>query len=102
MLIIMKLSDLCTIKTNFPDADFWIGRRGTIHAVGSVTKTFNPEHIGVKVVRDGVVSPTYLFYVLPYICSTGKFKPLATGTLSLVNIKVQDVKNIQVAERTVL
>ena len=89
----VKLSEKAEIKTNFPEADFWIIRKGTENKVGSPTKDFSPEHIGIKVVSDDLL-PDYLYYAMQYIHSTGYYKPLSVGTLSLKNIKVSDVAGI--------
>lgn len=88
------LSEKAEIRTNFPEADFWIIRKGTENKVGSPTKEFNPEHIGVKVTSDDLL-PDYLYYAMQYIHSTGYYRNLAVGTLSLKNIKVSDVANIR-------
>ncbi|EBZ6776923.1 hypothetical protein GQG94_004728 [Salmonella enterica] len=90
----MKISDVATIKTNFPEADFWIVRRGSLKSVGEPSYTFNHESIGVKVTRCDVVLPKYLYYCFLHLHSSGVWKPVATGTLSLVNITTHDVKNI--------
>lgn len=47
----MRLQDVAVIATRFPDADFWVVRRGSLKSVGEPTYTFNPEHIGIKVFR---------------------------------------------------
>ena len=88
------LSEKAEIKTNFPDADFWIIRKGTENKVGSPTKEFNPEHIGIKVISDDLF-PDYLYYAMQYIHSTGYYLPLSVGSLNLKNIKVSDVANIR-------
>lgn len=88
------LSDKTEIKTNFPDADFWVVRRGSEDKVGSATKEFSPEHIGIKVISDDLL-PDYLYYSMQYIHSKGYYRPLAHGTLKLKNIKVSDVANIR-------
>lgn len=92
----MKLSDLATIKTNFKKADFWVVRRGTLQAVGSVTRSFYMEHIGIKVVRVDILLPDYLYYAMMDLHSRGYYRPLATGTLQLVHIRVRDIKNITI------
>lgn len=90
----ITLSEKAEIRTNFPEADFWIIRKGTEDKVGSTTKEFSPEHIGIKVTSDDLL-PDYLYYAMQYIHSTGYYKNLAVGTLSLKNIKVSDVANIR-------
>ncbi|MEN4758289.1 hypothetical protein ACOMYX_19530 (plasmid) [Pantoea agglomerans] len=90
----MRLQDVAKVSVNLPDADFWIVRRGTVKAVGEPTYTFNPEHIGIKVTRTEVVLPRYLYYCLMHIHAKGMWENLATGTLTLVNIRVSDIKHI--------
>lgn len=90
----MRLQDVAKVSVNAPDADFWIVRRGTVKAVGQPTYTFNPEHIGIKVVRTDLLLPRYLYYCLMHIHAKGMWEPIATGTLTLVNIRVSDIKHI--------
>jgi hypothetical protein len=91
-----RLKDLCTVKTNFPDADFWLQRSGSESTVGTPTKTFSPDNIGIKVTATDVLDPTYLYYMMMHIHNTGYWKPRATGALRLVHIKASDVANIPI------
>jgi hypothetical protein len=93
----MKLSELCEIKTGFPDADFWIVRRGSLEAVGTPTREYGPEKIGVKVIRTDILVPNYLFYMIQYLHSRDVFKQMAKGALRLVNITTDDIKKIPVS-----
>lgn len=93
----IKLSDLAEIKTKFENADFWITRRNTIDRVGMPTKTYNPENIGIKVIRTDILLPSYLYYVIQYLHSTGHFKSIAHGATNLVSISTNDVKNLNFA-----
>jgi len=47
----MRIGDVCEFKTNCPDCDFWIVRKGTEKAVGKPTKEYSPEYIGIKVTK---------------------------------------------------
>lgn len=95
----MKLSDVATIKTHFPDADFWIVRRGSLKTVGQPVDEYNPEHIGVKVTATDILLPRYLYYCFMHLHNQKVWEPLANGTLSLVNIKVSDVQKIELSPR---
>ncbi|KFX10724.1 hypothetical protein [Pectobacterium atrosepticum] len=95
----MKLSDVATIKTNYKDADFWLVRRGSLKTVGSPSYEFNPESIGIKVTRNDLVMSRYLYYCFLHLHQSGVWEPVATGTLSLVNITVSDVKSIVLKPR---
>ena len=64
------LSDLAEIKTNSPQADFWIIQKGSEDKVGQPVKEFKPQYIGIKVTRTDVVLPDYLYYALMNICKT--------------------------------
>lgn len=91
---VINLSELAKIKTNFPEADFWIIRQGSEDKVGSPTRKFSPEYIGIKV-TSGLLLPNYLYYAIEYLHSSGYFKSLHSGTLMKKHIKVSDVKNIR-------
>lgn len=93
----MKLSEVATIKTNYTDADFWIVRRGSLKTVGSVSRAYNPEHIGIKVIRLDILIPDYLYYCMMSLHHAGKWEALATGTLNLVNIRSADIRNIELS-----
>lgn len=92
----MTLGDLCEFKTNFPEADFWLVRKGSDKTVGMPVREFDSERIGVKVVQTDVLSPQYLYYVFMHLQQSGRFIPLAHGTLKLKNISIRDIKNISV------
>jgi len=94
----VRLGELCEIKTQFPDADFWIVRRGTAESVGKPTKEYNPEHFGIKVTKTEVLVPQYLYYLFEYLHGKGHFQQLATGTLRLVGIRRDDIANIKFGE----
>jgi len=81
------------VKTNFPDADLWIVRKGTPEKIGSVTETFSPAHIGVQVLATDLVLPDYLYYVLKNIHARGFYRERMTGTLRLQHITTDDVKD---------
>ena len=85
-----------SISIGNPNADFWLWRRHDEKVVGKPTRTFNPEHYGIKV-TDPQLDPDFLFSVLDYIHQTGYFRRYAHGTLKLVNIRIGDVKGIPMA-----
>lgn len=95
----MRLSDVATIRTNHPDAHFWLVRRGSAGQCGKPVREFNPEHIGIRVERIDLLLPDYLFYALEHLHQVGEWARLATGTLSLVNIRVSDVRRIELSPR---
>jgi choline kinase len=95
----MKLSDVTTIKTRFEDADFWLIRRGSISQVGKPVREYNPEHIGVKVIRTDLLLPNFLYYWFMHLHNIKTWEQLANGTLSLVNIRVSDVRNIRMSPK---
>ena len=95
----MKLKDLCEVKMNMSDADFWIIRRGDKNSIGKPTKEFSKEHIGVKVTSTDMLDSNYLFYVMCFMQSVGYYLDKGRGSLALVNISVDDVKQINLQSR---
>lgn len=88
-----RLKHIAEVKTNFPDADYYIVRKGSRDTVGKVTNEFSPEHIGVKITHKGVL-PKYHQYAMQYAHMNGYWKPKAKGVLELQHINVDDVKNM--------
>jgi len=95
----MRLSDVATIRTNDPEAHFWLVRRGSAERCGEPVRVFNPEHIGIRVTRTDILLPDYLYYVMMHIHQSGHWKRLARGTLNLVNIRVSDILTIELSPR---
>jgi len=97
----LKLGGFCEIKTNFEDADFWIIRKGSKESVGSVVKSFEPQHIGVAVrpAAKSVLDSNYLYYVLMNIHAQGAWERLSSGSLNLKHITTNDIKNIPLEQQ---
>lgn len=95
----LKLFNIATVKTNFPDADFWLIRKGSESKVGQPTKTYSPELIGIKVEQTEIVIPDYLYYVMAALHQAGYFRRRAKGTLNLKHITVLDVEQIKLGVR---
>jgi hypothetical protein len=94
----MTLGNICDLKTNFPEADFWIQRRGDKSSVGKPLKEYYEENIGIRVkdeYRDKV-DPTYLYYYFMFLHQKGVFGPISHGSLKLQNIRLSDIKSIPV------
>lgn len=89
-----RLHHIADVKINFPDADYYVIRKGTPDTVGKITKEFSPEHIGVKINRTDVMDPRYHQYAMQYAHMNGYWKPKAKGALRLQHISVDDVKNM--------
>lgn len=92
----MKIGDICEFKINFPDADFWLIRKGNDKTVGTPTRNFSTEHIGVKIIDTNQVVPEFLFYMFQFLQQKGDFVKLSRGTLNLKHISISDIKDIPV------
>ena len=92
----VKLKHLCEIKTDLPEADFWLVRSGSKDSVGQPVKVYSKEHNGIKVTEPEVILPEFLYYMMQYFHMRGYFASIALGTLKLVHIRVEDVKNMPV------
>ncbi len=89
-----KLSDFCTVRLNYPEADFWIVRRGTPEQVGTVTREFSEEHFGIKVRRTDVLLPDYLYYAMQNVQNQGYYRRHLNGALQLKHISIETIKTI--------
>ena len=90
-----RLKDVATVKTNYPEADYWLIRKGSQQKVGSVTKEFNPEHIGVKINRTDILDPQYHYYMMMNLHHQKFWANHSHGVLKLQNIKTSDVANLK-------
>jgi hypothetical protein len=95
----MNIGNVCILKTDFPNADFWLQRKGSEKTVGSPTKEFSQENIGVKISDDfrDKVDPNYLYYYFQFLHQQGVFAPIANGTLALKNVKISDIRTIPIS-----
>lgn len=94
----MNIGDVCTFKINFPDADFWLQRKGSEKTVGKPLKEFFEENIGVKIKDEykDMIDKNYLFYYFQFLFMQGVFSPISHGTLGLKNITINDIKSIPI------
>jgi hypothetical protein len=92
-----RLKGHTDIKTNFPDADFWIVRKGDATAIGKPTREFSPEHIGIRS-RNHNILPDYLYYAFEAAHSQGHFRQYATGATKLENLRVRDIENLSLGQ----
>ena len=90
----VRLKDLARVATNMEDADFWLIRKSSAKMVGKPLKEFEPQRIGVKILRTDVIDPGYLYYAILNLYNQGYFAARANGVTNLVNIKVSDVADI--------
>ena len=67
----MRLSDLCEVGFNMPEADFYIYARGTEKSLGMPTTdpSDSKYKIGIKVKEEAKdkLDPKYLFYVFMHL-----------------------------------
>lgn len=77
----MRFTDACEAKTNFKDADFWIVAKGP--QKGEPVKAFEPEHIGIRVIRRDVLVPNYLYYLMQHLKNEGIYLDVRTVTPAL-------------------
>lgn len=93
--ILTKIGDLCEVKTNFPEADFWLKINGNEDVVGEPTKKFTTENIGIKVLMTDFIVPDYLYYYFLHLFNQGYFSKIAIGTIKLKHIRVIDIKSMK-------
>lgn len=85
---------LAEARTNMPDADFWLQRKGSRSTIGKVHRQPRniKEDIGIKVLQPKMVLPAYLADWYENLFNQGHWQPLAIGMGDLVSIKVAQVR----------
>jgi predicted kinase len=89
----LKLSDVADIRTGLTQADFWIQRNGSEHAVGKPVTTPMKDYFGVILRPDAGISVEDLMAQLHYLWRRGYYRPYAHGTLMLQHVRLKDVAN---------
>ncbi len=96
----MRLSDLCEVGFNMPEADFYIYARGTEKSLGMPTTdpSDTKYKIGIKVKEEAKdkLYPKNLFYVFMHLHNSQFWQTsgLVYGSTNLRNLRIEDVKNI--------
>ena len=87
--------NLAKAKLNFPDADFWVQRRGARNNIGKVSKEFNRENIGIKVLRLDELDPGYLYYWMEHVQSQNWWERMGIpGVTGIWHLRVRDVQSL--------
>jgi hypothetical protein len=97
----LVIGDIAEIKTDFPEANFWLQRKGSENTIGKPLKEYYSENIGIKVKKEYIdkVLPEYLYYAFTFLYQKGVFQPLAVGSLSLKNLRISDVRAIPIMKK---
>ena len=84
------------VKTNYPEADFWLQKRGSEQNVGKPMRKFSDVqgkyNIGIKVPEG--MNKEYVYAQLAALFRKGYWKTHSYGTLNLQHIRTDDVKKI--------
>lgn len=78
----VSLGDMAEVGLDLRNADVWIPRKG--RAKGEPTRTFDADHVGIRVTRKDVLLPEYVRYALQYLAMQGFW---ATQPVSVANVK---------------
>ena len=84
------------VKTNWPEADFWLQKRGSEQNVGKPMRKFSKVqgqyNIGIKVPEG--MNKEYVYAQLAALFRKGYWQTHSYGTINLQHIRVDDVKKI--------
>tara|TARA_R100001443_G_scaffold53457_1_gene65094 strand:- start:19762 stop:20229 length:468 start_codon:yes stop_codon:yes gene_type:complete len=84
------------VKTNYPEADFWLQKRGSEQNVGKPMRKFSKiqgqYNIGIKVPEG--MNKEYVYAQLAALFRKGYWQSHSHGTLNLQHIRVDEVKKI--------
>jgi len=94
----MRLKDVVEIKTDFPEADFWLIRVNSVNIVGKPVNEFKNTRIGIRVIRTDILNSKYLYYAMMFLWQKGYWKERHYGMQNRVNIRIEDVKNISISK----
>lgn len=87
----MKLKSFLNFSVNNPEAHFWIVRVGDAETVGTPTREFSPEHIGVTISQPDIAIPEFMFYYMEYLKKVGALSPIINRSANFHTINIKDL-----------
>ena len=83
------------VKTNFPDADFWLIRVHDRETVGKPVKEFKPQYIGIKILATDKFDAGYMFYWFMNLHQNMRYwQQVSYSSDGRSSIRVSDVKDL--------
>lgn len=89
-----KLQDICEIKKNFKDADFWMVRSHSDTGIGKPVKEYKEDYIGLRI-RDSYIdkmNADFLYFCMMNLFNRGVWKYYASGSTELQHLPIAAVK----------
>ncbi len=82
------------VKTNFPEADFWLIRVHDKDTVGKPVKEFKPQYIGIKILATDKFHAGYMYYWFENLYNQGVWRQVSITSDKRSSIKTSDVKDL--------
>jgi len=92
VILIVENQSQWKIKTNFPEADFWLINKGNKSKLGEPVKEFETYLTGIKC--PDYIFPNYGYYLCLYLFQQGIWQQYALGTTNLNHLRIKDIKSI--------
>ncbi|MEG5063138.1 hypothetical protein QUB33_05890 [Microcoleus sp. B3-A4] len=80
------------VKTNYPDADFWLINKGSKEKLGEPVKEFQPYLTGIKC--PALILPAYGFYMCLYLHQKGIWQAHSHGVINLKHLRIKYIKQV--------
>jgi len=80
------------IRTNFPEADFWLINKGSAKSLGKPVKEFEPYLTGIQC--PALITPEYGYYLCVHLHSIGIWQSYSRGSINLQHLRVYDVREV--------
>lgn len=80
------------VKTNFPEADFWLINKGSKQKLGEPVKEFQPYLTGIKC--PALILPAYGFYMCLHLYQQGFWQEYSQGSINLQNLRIKYIKEV--------
>jgi len=83
----VTLGEMAEVAIGLRDADLWLPRKGK--GKGEPTRTFDADHVGIRVTRTDVLLPEYVRYALQYLAMKGLWNEQAVTVANVKAIQFQ-------------
>ena len=80
------------IRSNFPEADFWLINKGSAKTLGKPVEKFESYLTGIQC--PALIDSRYGYYICLMLYSNGTWEQRSHGSIALQHLRISDIKEV--------
>lgn len=80
------------IRSNFPEADFWLINKGSTKNLGKPVKKFESYLTGIQC--PALIDSEYGYYLCAYLHSLDTWSKYSRGSINLQHLRIRDIRQV--------